>query len=121
MTEQNTPGQDWKEQEIGELGAKTEGVFEKLPALKFEENKVTELTLDLSQKPDTYDTVDQKSNPVKKAILKVLCNGQKMNWWLNKKNPIYREILELGKGKANLMLKIMQVGKGATTKYLIVK
>ena len=121
MTEQNTTGQEWIEQEKAELGTPTETIFEKLPALKFQENKITEITVDFSKKFDTYDTVDMKQNPVKKAIIPVLHEGQRKNWWLNKKNPIYRELLELGKVSKTVIVKIVQTGTQQNTKYAILK
>jgi hypothetical protein len=116
MTEQN-----WIEQEKAELGTQTETIYEKLPALKLEENKVTEITIDLKEKFQTYDTTNMKGEPVRKAIIPVLVNGQRMNWWLNKKNPVYREILDMAKGKDTLIVKIMQTGSKQNTKYILVK
>ena len=119
MTEQNTTEQDWIEQEKAALSTPT--LFEKLPALKLVENKVTEITVDCSKKWDVYNTTDRKDNPIVKAIIPVLCAGQKMNFWLNKKNPLYRELLDLCAGKQAVMVKIMQTGSKELTKYIIVK
>ena len=119
MTEQNNT--NWMQQEKTELGASTETVYDKLPALKFEENKITEVTIDLSERFRTYDTTNMKGEPVKKAIIPVLHDGQKKNWWLNKKNPVYREILDAGEGKTTIIMKIMQTGSKQNTKYIVVK
>lgn len=121
MTEQNTKIQDWTEQEKKELGVQTDTIFEKLPALKLEENKVTEITIDFSEKFKTYDSTNLKGEPIKKAIIPVLSDGIRMNWWLNKKNPMYRELLEAGEGKNTIIVKIMQTGTKQNTKYILVK
>lgn len=118
---QNMTNQNWTEQEKAELGTQTETVFEKLPSLKLEENKITELSIDLMEKFKTYEATDMKGQPVKKAIIPVLCNGVKMNWWLNKKNPVYREILDMAAGKTTLIIKVVQTGNKQTTKYAILK
>jgi hypothetical protein len=119
MTEQNITS--WIEQEKQELGTQTETVFEKLPALKLQENKLTEVSIDFSEKFKTYEAVGMKGEPVKKAIIPVSVAGTKMNWWLNKKNPTYRELLDKAAGKTTLIVKIMQTGNQANTKYIIVE
>jgi len=127
MTEQNitqpTPPteQTWIEKEKEELGTHTEMVYEKLPALKFEENKITEFTVDLTEKFQTYETTNMKNEPVTKAIIPVLHNAEKKNLWLNKKNPLYREILDRGTGKTTIIMKVMQTGNKQNTKYIIVE
>jgi len=125
MTEQNITQQDlnknWVEEELNEMPASEESVFEKLPALKLEENKIVEVTVDLSNKFQSYHTTDMKGQPVTKAIIPILHDGEKKNWWLNKKNPIYRQILEKGKGKDTLIIKVIQTGNQANTKYAIVE
>ena len=130
MTEQNITPQtptpqptvnDWIAEEKAELGTQTETVYEKLPALKLEENKVTEITIDLNEKFQTYDTTNMKGEPVKKAIIPVLHNGEKKNWWLNKKNPLYRNILDKAAGKTTIMIKVMQTGTKQNTKYILVE
>lgn len=119
MTEQNMT--NWVQEEKAELGTPIETVFEKLPALKLLENKVTEITIDFSKKFDVWNTIDLKGNPVKKAIIPVMHNGIKMNFWLNKKNPIYRELLEMAEGKTELTVKVMATGQKEKTKYIVVK
>lgn len=121
MTEQNQTNQNWIEQEKNELGAQSEGVFDKLPSLKLKENEITEIEIDLSEKFRVYETTNLKNQPITKAIMPVMYKGERHNWWLNKRNPIYREILDLGAGKAKLTIKVMQTGTKQNTKYIIVK
>jgi len=119
MTEQNL--QNWTEQEKQELGTQAETVFEKLPALKLEEKKITEIAIDFMEKFKTYEALDMKNQPIKKAIIPVSVAGVKMNWWLNKKNPVYRELLDLANGKTTLIVKVMQTGNKQNTKYILIK
>jgi hypothetical protein len=116
MTEQN-----WTEQEKQELGTQTETVYEKLPALKLVENEITELTIDFSQKFETYKTTDMKGQEVTKAIVPVFHKGERKNWWLNKKNPIYRELLTAAGTQTTISVKVCQIGSRKDTKYQLLK
>lgn len=75
----------------------------------------------ISGKFQTYETTNMKNEPVTKAIIPVLQNGEKKNLWLNKKNPLYREILDRGTGKTTIIMKVMQTGNQQNTKYIIVE
>ena len=121
QNETKEQNENWIEQEKNELGTQTETVFEKIPALKLEENKIVEITIDFSRKFDVWQTQDFKGNPVKKAIIPVLHDGIKKNFWLNKKNPLYRELLDLGIEKKTVIVKLLQIGSQAKTKYMLVK
>ncbi|RPJ79208.1 MAG: hypothetical protein EHM20_02000 [Alphaproteobacteria bacterium] len=97
----------------------TEGTFtgEKLPAMKFEENKIVKFTIDFSEKFAEYnDTV----NKAVKVIVPVEHQGIKKILWLNKRNPLYREIMQRAKeGKTEF--KVLQTGNKANTKYNLVE
>lgn len=116
---ENITGQDWIAEEKAALGTQTQ--FEKLPALKLVENEVTEITIDCSKKWEVYNTTDRKDLPVVKAIIPVLHNSERKNFWLNKKNPLYRQLLDVCTGKTTIIVKIMQTGTQADTKYILVK
>ena len=47
-------------------------------------------------------------------------DGIKKNFWLNTKNPLYRELLAEGKA-GNNKVQIIQIGTQADTKYQLVK
>lgn len=111
----NEQEQNWIEQEQKELPTQEE--FIKLPALKLEENKVAELEINFSNPFSTWTDPETKK---KKAIIPVLHEGVNKNWWLNKANPIYRELLALGKANQN-KIKILQTGTQNKTKYILVK
>ena|SRR3989304_3307267 len=115
-----TEQQTWTQQEMETLGVQQETIYEKLPALKLQENKVTELVIDFSKKFEKYEALNDNKEKVVKAIIPVLYNGIRHNFWLNKKNPLYRELLTLGEGKDSVTVKIMQTGNQKNTKYIVV-
>jgi hypothetical protein len=117
--EEQTTATNWLEVEAGTLNSNTN--FEKLPALKFlEENKIEEITIDFTKPFDKYtDTSNPKKNVVK-AIMPVTHNGEKKVWWINKKNPIYKLLIDAGK-KGQTTFKITRTGNLQDTKYNLLK
>lgn len=124
MTDQNEiPQQDvpntqtnWLEEEASNVGMNTEG-GERLPTLKFEENKIVEFTVDFSNPFGTW--IDSDKN-VTKAIIPVTHKGEKKNLWLNKKNPLYAELVHKGR-EGQTTFKVIQVGNQSNTKYNLVE
>lgn len=121
MEEQKTQTQkpiaNWLQEELAEV--KSTQVFdgEKKPALQFEENKITEFTIDISEPwKKWYD----EENKTTKKIIPCKRGEVECVWWVNVKNPIYREIVE-SCAVGQLHFKIMQTGKGKSTKYAMVK
>jgi len=113
MTEQQT----WLEDEAKQFKNTTE--FEELPSLKLQPNVIAELTIDFS-KPFQEWKGEQGDKTITKKIVPVTLAGQRMNWWLNVKNPIYKEIILAGKN-GTTQFKILQTGTQANTKYVCVK
>lgn len=103
---------NWLEEEHKSLGE--EKVFEQLPALKFEENKITEVVVDFSKKFDKW-TSDGKT----KAIIPVMYQGNKYVWWLNCANPLYRQVVDAGLRDQRLF-KVLRTGSADKTKYILV-
>lgn len=93
--------------------------YEELPSLKLTPNVVTKITIDFSKKFDEWNG-ENNGSPVKKKIIPVSVNGTKMNWWLNVKNPIYREIINAG-ASGSETISVLQTGTQQNTKYVIVK
>src|SRR4030042_4642092 len=94
--------------------------YEELPSLKLTQNVVTEIQIDVSKPFEKWSGEDVKGNPVTKKIIPVVVNGVKMNFWLNVKNPLYRELINLCTiGKTTI--KVLQTGTQAQTKYVLVK
>lgn len=109
MTEQN-----WMEDELKQTQAPQQ--FETLPSLKLQPNKLAEIEVDFSKPFPTW--VDNESKVVK-AIIPVTFAGAKLNFWLNKRNPLYRQLIE--KGKAGVRkFKILQTGMQKETRYNLI-
>ena len=114
MEKQNT----WLDEEAKQIT--THKDYEELPSLKLVPNVVTEFSIDFSKPFDKWDGMDSKGKPVTKKIIPVTFNGNKMVWWLNVKNPIYSEVIKLGvAGKT--VIKVLQTGTQANTKYVLVQ
>jgi len=90
---------------------------EKKPALKLEENKITNMTIDFSKPFDKWE--DHENQTVKK-IIPVHVGAVDLVWWLNVKNPIYSQIIEKG-SKGQTDFKVLQTGDKKTTKYALVE
>lgn len=93
--------------------------YEELPSLKLTPNVVVELEVDIS-KPFEKWTGEQGNKTVTKKIVPVTVNGVRMIWWLNVKNPTYRDIVESCK-KGITKFKVLQTGSKAETKYVLIK
>ena len=108
---------NWLNEELAEIKSTQTFEGEKKPALQFEENKITEFIVDISEPwKKWYD----EDNQATKKIIPCKRGEVECVWWLNVKNPIYREIVEkCANGKT--YFKVMQTGKGKTTKYNLVE
>jgi len=107
---------DWLQEELGNTNEHED--FDSFPSMKFEEKKVTTITVDFSN-PFQKWTGEQGNKTVTKAIIPVMHNNEKKNWWLNTRNPVYREILKLAT-EGQSTFKILQTGTQANTKYSII-
>ena len=116
MEEQKTTT-SWLNKEVEELDKQKKFIGEKLPALQFEENKIVTFTIDFTNQFEIYEDT---ANKCVKAIIPVTHNGEKKILWLNKKNPLYIEIVHLG-SSGQTEFKVMQIGNKANTKYNLVK
>jgi len=108
---------NWMQQELDSLGRAA--TYEKLPALKFEKDKLTEIEIDFSKPFEKYNT-ENNGKPITKAIIPCKHNGEKKIFWLNQKNPLFRKLIELGK-KGLTKVKIIQTGAQAETRYSIIE
>jgi hypothetical protein len=98
---------------------KQHATYEELPSLKLQPNVVAELVIDFS-KPFQEWNGEQNGKTITKKIIPITFSGQKMNWWLNVKNPIYQDVIKAGKSGQNT-IKVLQTGTQANTKYVLVK
>lgn len=121
MTEQkgnsNYKVSEWLEQEAQEVNKQSNFDGEKLPALQFQENKIVSFSVDFSEAFKEY--VDQE-NKVIKVIIPVIQSGEKKILWLNKKNPLYKDLI-LGGRSGKTEFKVIQTGSKANTKYTLVE
>lgn len=108
---------NWLDKEVEELNKQTSFDGEKLPALQFEENKIVKFTVDFSKPFQEYDDT---ANKCVKAIIPVTHKGEKKVLWLNKKNPLYKDLIQKGRTGQNEFA-VNQTGNKATTKYNIVE
>lgn len=124
--ETNTQVTNWMTEELKELNTTTDGQHPILPALKFEENKIVEFTVDFTLKfPKWQGTggrprIGETSQTVVKAIIPVTHMGEKKVLWLNVKNPLYGEIVKQG-AAGKTTFKVIQTGKQSETKYTLVE
>jgi hypothetical protein len=114
MTEQQT---NWLEEESKQFTSTA--TYEELPSLKLQPNVIADLTIDFS-KPFQVWTGENNGKTVTKKIIPVVLAGQRMVWWLNTKNPIYKEIITAGKNGVT-QFKVLQTGTQQSTKYVLVK
>lgn len=115
--EEQTTNDNWIDGELNEFKTPTD--YEQLPPLKLTPNVVTEITIDFSKPFEKWDG-ESNGKPITKKIIPVVVNVVKMHWWLNVKNPIYKEVLLVGKNNQTT-IKIMQTGTKQDTKYILVK
>jgi hypothetical protein len=115
MTETQT---NWLEEESKKLTIPTE--HEELPSLKLIPNVIAEIEVDFKKPFQEWVSPEEQGKVVKKKIIPVTLNGQRMNWWLNVKNPVYREIITGGK-TGQTKFKVLQTGTQKNTKYVLVK
>ena len=114
MVDQQT---NWIDNELNEIGTTTNFTGERLPTLKLETAKITKFLIDKTNPFATW--TDTKNNCVK-AIIPVLHKNEKKNLWLNKKNPLYRQIMERLK-KGQVEFAVSTTGNQKETRYTIVE
>jgi len=112
-----TINKEWLDEEAKQFTQHPD--YEELPSLKLIPNEITEVTIDFSE-PFHEWKGEQGDKTIVKKIVPVTKNGTRMNWWLNVKNPVYREILNAGLSGQSIF-KILQTGTQANTKYVLVK
>jgi hypothetical protein len=109
---------DWLEQEA--LQTEQQSNYPQLPSIRFEENKIMEITIDFSEKFPEWNTTGLTGKPTTKAIIPIEHEGIKKVWWLNKQNPLYRDVIRMGR-EGITKFKILQTGTQQNTRYVIIK
>ena len=110
---------DWLKQEEKQLDEQ-QVIFDKVDGLILEEGKLTEFEIIVGDKPfEVWTDTSDENKVVNKVIIPVLKDGKQFNFWLNKRNPTYREIIkELATGKRKF--RILRTGQRKQTKYQLV-
>ena len=117
MVEQNQ--NTWLNEEASKLTQPAQ--YEELPSLKLQKDEVTEFTIDFSKPFRDFMEKDEKGTVLKiTKIIPVVYNNNRMNFWLNVKNPIYRDIITKGK-EGVTKFKVLRTGQQQNTKYVLVK
>lgn len=114
MTQQNL---NWLEEENQKLAKQVE--YEETPSLKMIPNVIADIEIDFSN-PFKEWVSENQGKKITKKIIPVTLQGQKLVWWLNVKNPVYKEIIQAGKS-GQTKFKILQTGTQQNTKYVLVK
>lgn len=117
MENTNNNINNWLDDEVKKFATTT--TYEELPSLKLTPNVIADITVDFS-KPFQQWIGENNGKSVTKKIIPVVLSGNRLNWWLNVKNPVYKEIIDSGK-KGITQFKILQTGTQQNTKYVIVK
>lgn len=99
----------------------------KLPTMNFPVDKVTKVMIDIAFPWQKYEEDSDKfGNSSIKKIIPVYHDNQMKNWWLNVKNPIYKEIVlraaeQMKEGKQSFEIEIFRTGERQNTRYRVVK
>jgi hypothetical protein len=114
-TEQTNINQNWLEQEQKEMEQAATFDGEQLPALKLEDKKVTEIEIDFSKPFEKWISPEG----IIKKIIPVIHNGERKVFWINTKNPAYREIINRGR-LGQKKIRILRTGQQQNTRYNLV-
>jgi hypothetical protein len=91
--------------------------LQKQETLDFVEGTIYEIIVDFSL---PFAKVQSKYNEnVTQAVVPVKYQGKDMIWWVNIKNPIYKQLIDLAKIGKNA-IKVVRTGKLKATRYNIV-
>ena len=122
--EESKKGSNWLDEEAKNVDA--QGDFgPKLPSPMFEDGKITIMNIDTTKEFQKWTDPETKKT---KAIIPCLSDldgkAQKCNWWVNLKNPIYKEVIHRCKDvgdKSSVLVKILQSGTQDKTRYTLIK
>lgn len=114
---ETTEDNSWIIEELEELKQNSPFDGERKPALQLEENRPVKMIIDFSEPFKKW--TDTENNAIKK-IIPVHVGEVDLVWWLNVKNPIYKQIIEKG-SKGQTEFTVLQTGNKQTTKYILVE
>ena len=117
MEETKMANVEWLNNEAKEIANQPKPANLK-PALKLEENKETIIEVDFSKSFEKWIDPDDTSRISK--IIPVKVNGVDMVWFLNVKNPTYKDIITSGAAGIT-KFRILRTGQQKNTRYIILK
>lgn len=94
--------------------------YEEREGLEFEEDKITVVEIDFSKPFKEWKKTNDNDKKVVKSIIPCVSCGNEFFWWLNKRNPIYKDVIRGGR-KGQTLFKIFRTGQKENTKYSMVK
>lgn len=112
-----TQTSNWLDDEVAKL-EKAKKEMSNLPeGLVLKDGTIVEVEIDFSKK---FEDWHDEENATIKSIIPVTQNGVKKTWWLNKRNPVYADVIRRGKA-GQTKFKISTSGKAKQTRYTIVE
>lgn len=109
--------QNWIKNEIETIEKQAQLNPDYAPPLIVPENKVIEMIVDASKPFHLWEDVN---NGTLKKIIPVTVAGNKLSFWVNVKNPIYKDILKACQnGKTTI--KLIRTGQQKQTRYALVE
>ena len=122
--EQPKQESNWLSEEAKNVDA--QGDFgEKLPSPVFSDGKITIMNIDARQPFQKWtDPETKKTKAIIPCTSDVEGKAQKCNWWVNLKNPIYKDVIhrcQEVEDKGGVLVKILQSGTQDKTRYTLIK
>lgn len=115
--EKQTQTTNWLDEEVTKL-EKAKKEMKDLPeGLILKNGTVVEIEVDFSNK---FEEWQDDENAIVKAIVPVVHGGVKKTWWLNKRNPIYGDLIRRGKD-GQRKFKVSTTGEKKQTRYTFVE
>ena len=117
---------DWIDVEVKGLEGNLPHDFERHPSLagKLQENKINSFVVDASKAWEKWMDNTNVNKPKIKVIVPCVFNGERCNWWLNTRNPVYKDLVYAvrdAQNKSSVPVRIMQTGSKENTKYIFVR
>lgn len=108
---------DWLNDEVTKLDKAKKEISDLPEGLVLKAGTLVEIEIDFSNKfEEWYD----EENGTMKSLIPAMQNGVKKTWWLNKKNPVYADVIRRGRDKQT-KFKISTTGEKKQTRYAIVE
>jgi len=115
--EEQTQTQNWLDEEVAKLEKAKEEMSDLPEGLVLKTGTLTEVEVDFSKK---FKEWHDEENATMKAIIPVIQNGVKKTWWLNKRNPVFADVIRRGKN-GQTKFKISTTGEKKQTRYTIME